>query len=114
MNYINYEQSLPRHKQLLIFVNGRSQLSDLQQWDVCDNIQDAVSLDVESRKLKLWILDKGNEKCSPKLLSYSLLYNDILETIDFKDIVSKDWNCLEIEQRSKDHDTKAYIGNAGN
>lgn len=60
--------------------------------------------------MTLWILDKGNYKCPPKILSYSLFYNDIVDTIILKKVPRKYLNCLEVS----DHESRAYIGNAGN
>lgn len=85
----------------------------MQKWGQCNNIQDAIALDVEPRKLMLWILDRGNSKCSPKIISYSLIYNDVLDMIDLENVPRKKLNTLEIVQRSMDHETRAYIGNAG-
>lgn len=86
----------------------------MQEWGQCKNIQDAISLDMEPRRLTLWILDRGNAKCSPKILSYSLIYNDVLESIVLKNVPRRGLNTLEVVQRSMDHETRAYIGNAGN
>lgn len=86
---------------------------DYQEWGQCDKIQNAISVGVESRKLKLWILDKGNDKCAPKLWSFSLLYNHILENIDFIGVPKTSLYTLVIGQRNTDHENKAFIGNAG-
>lgn len=85
----------------------------MQTWGKCEHIQDAISIDLEPRRLTLWILDKGNDKCPPKMLSYSLLYNNIVDTVILKKVPRRNLNCLEVVQKSVDHESKAYIGNAG-
>lgn len=61
----------------------------------------------------LWILDKGNDHCSPKIVSFNLIYNHITDIIEFDSISGKELNMLEIVQKSSDHESRAYIGNAG-
>lgn len=63
--------------------------------------------------MKLWILDKGNDQCGPKLVSFNLFYNDIADTVDLEDVPRNGLNCLEIDQKSIDHGSRAFIGDAG-
>ncbi|KAG5883609.1 hypothetical protein JTB14_025183 [Gonioctena quinquepunctata] len=93
-------------------LSGRKIL-EYQQWGECSYIQDAVSLDIEHRTHRLWILDKGNELCQPKVVSYSLFFNSISETSELTNIVGTYLNILTIDREVAVTGPRAYVGNAG-
>lgn len=69
---------------------------------------------MEPIKPKLWILDKGNDKCLPKVLSYSLVFNNIAESTELSKIDGTNLNILVIDPFLEDElGHRAYIGNVG-
>lgn len=87
-----------------------------QVWANCDHLQNAVALAKESSKSKLWVLDKGNEFCSPKLIPYSLLHNTFLteDTIQLGDQVPQvGLNTFVIEDGIKLGDHRGFAASVG-
>lgn len=87
-----------------------------QLWANCDHLQNAVSLAKESAKSKLWVLDKGNEFCSPKLIPFSLLHNTFLteDTIQLGDQVPQlGLNTFVIEDGLKMGNHRGFAANIG-
>ncbi|XP_023026494.2 uncharacterized protein [Leptinotarsa decemlineata] len=96
-----------------IIKGGRHQILNYQKWGECEHIQDAVSLDIEHKVHKLWILDRGNELCLPKIASFSLFYNSISEVSQLTNIIGGKLNILTIDPVVGKSGQRAYVGNAG-
>ncbi|CAG9832577.1 unnamed protein product [Diabrotica balteata] len=100
--FSRFSQKLTRHKIL-----------SSQMWGDCHSIQDAVSLSMEPTKPKFWILDKGNEFCSPKILSYNLVFNHVSDRTELVTIDGSNLNVMVIDySREEDGGFRAYIGHA--
>ncbi|XP_050297862.1 uncharacterized protein LOC126737151 [Anthonomus grandis grandis] len=86
-----------------------------QIWAECDNLQNAISLAKEGPKAKLWILDKGNEFCPPKLMTYSIFHNKFLEEeiIELADIPKEGLSTIVVENEPTIGNHRAFIANAG-
>ncbi|KAJ8984333.1 hypothetical protein NQ317_012552 [Molorchus minor] len=97
-----------------ITANLRHQILDYQQWGVCEDLQDAISLAVEPKKPKIWILDKGSDLCPPKIASFTLSYNHIYSRHILENIPRANLNILVIDPEYDQYGYRAYIGNAGN
>ncbi|KAJ8959609.1 hypothetical protein NQ318_021795 [Aromia moschata] len=104
INHIYSSSNIPTKRQKIL---------DYQQWGECKDLQDAISVDVEPKKPKIWILDKGNELCLPKIVSYNLFYNNIFESCTLTDIPRQNLNTLVIDRAYGKFGHRAYIGNAG-
>lgn len=84
-----------------------------QIWHACKYLQDVISVDVEINKGRLWILDKGNDLCQPKILIYNLYFNNLLTTHKLYDGIPRlDLNniVLDVTQQNV---VAAYVGDAG-
>lgn len=46
-----------------------------QTWGECRELQDAISVDVETKKGRLWVLDRGNQFCDGKIVVFNLFFN---------------------------------------
>lgn len=46
-----------------------------QTWGVCRELQDAISVDVDAKKGRLWVLDRGNGYCDGKIVGFNLIFN---------------------------------------
>ncbi|XP_072395577.1 uncharacterized protein [Diabrotica undecimpunctata] len=100
--FSRFSQKLTRHKIL-----------SSQMWGDCHSIQDAVSLSMEPTKPKFWILDKGNEFCSPKILSYNLVFNHVSDRTELVTIEGSNLNVMVIDYSiEEDGGFRAYIGHA--
>lgn len=85
-------------------------LYDLQDWGNCDHVQNAIALDMEMLRIRLWILDKGSKKCSPKLVIHSL-YEKSDYTSNVPDYVPQDkLSSILIDNDLKLNGPRAYIG----
>ncbi|XP_018567486.1 uncharacterized protein LOC108908061 [Anoplophora glabripennis] len=91
----------------------RFNILEYQKRKECDKIQDAISLDMEPRKPKLWILDKGNEFCNPKILSYNVIFNTISEISELQNVPRENLNVITIDPQQSEFGSRIYIGNAG-
>ncbi|KAF5288320.1 hypothetical protein FQR65_LT12054 [Abscondita terminalis] len=80
-----------------------------QTWKNCDELQNVVSLDVEPKKYRLWILDKGSEKCLPKLVIYNLHGNYEEYITEFYDFANEDLSYLTVDPLNE-FNTLCYIG----
>uniref|UniRef100_A0A6P7GFT3 Uncharacterized protein LOC114338599 n=1 Tax=Diabrotica virgifera virgifera TaxID=50390 RepID=A0A6P7GFT3_DIAVI len=100
--FSRFSQKLTRHKIL-----------SSQMWGDCYSIQDAVSLTIEPVKPKFWILDKGNELCSPKILSYNLVFNHVSDRTELVTIEGSNLNVMVLDYSTEeDGGIRAYIGHA--
>lgn len=81
-----------------------------QRWGVCKDHQDVISMDLDAKKGKLWVLDKGNAKCPATLVIYNLYYNTIGQSAKLIDIPGFELNVLVLDPQG----TRAYIGGAQN
>lgn len=83
-----------------------------QQWNKCDEMQNVVALNVEHKRARLWVLDKGNDICSAKILVYNLYLNSLLETCELNGINKENLNSLVTDSRLIDGEfnSLAYIG----
>lgn len=72
-------------------------------------LQDVVSLDIdpEAKYGRLWVLDKGNKKCHPKLQIYTLRLNNLISNKELPK--SRTPNSIVVDVRSK-YGPAAYIG----
>ncbi|XP_030752207.1 uncharacterized protein LOC115879459 [Sitophilus oryzae] len=85
-----------------------------QLWAKCDELQNSVSLAKESFKSKLWILDAGNEYCTPKIMVYNVFHNMFLdEVIDLRNIPRKGLNTIIIENSTIPGNHRAFISSPG-
>ncbi|XP_044253218.1 uncharacterized protein LOC123004163 [Tribolium madens] len=74
---------------------------DFQTWNNCDHLQDVVAVDMETMRPRLWVLDKGNLECLPKIVIYNI-FQKINFTLEAPKNVS--FNSLVVDG------PKAYIG----
>ncbi|EFA08570.2 hypothetical protein TcasGA2_TC006225 [Tribolium castaneum] len=75
---------------------------DFQTWNNCDHLQDVVAIDMEALRPRLWVLDKGNSECLPKIVIYNI-FQKINYTLDApKDVGS--FNSLVVDG------PRAFIG----
>ncbi|XP_060522245.1 uncharacterized protein LOC132699508 [Cylas formicarius] len=80
----------------------------------CSELLNAVALDIETRRSKLWILDKGNEACSPKLIAYMLFQNSFSDlNIVLSGISGKMLNTIVIDDEIGIPTSRAFVGNTG-
>ncbi|VEN57373.1 unnamed protein product [Callosobruchus maculatus] len=97
-----------------IFDNARQKVLGHQQWGECDHLQDVISIDMQPQMMtKLWILDKGNKKCPPKVVSFTLIYNTFSESTELSGISGRSLNIIEIDHSEYKDGSRAYIGYAG-
>ncbi|KAJ8923459.1 hypothetical protein NQ315_002018 [Exocentrus adspersus] len=96
-------------------VNTRTKILDHQKWENCNDIQDAISLVIEPTATwpKLWILDKGNEVCTPKIWSYNIIYNSLSDFGELENIPGRDLNSIVIDPIQGEFGYRMYVGNAG-
>lgn len=90
-----------------VFPNNRE-----QTWNTCKHIQDAISVDVEL-KGRLWVLDKGNMKCPPKVLIYNLHFNNLIHRNELNGIPKDKLNSLVLDPVVNEWGPRAYIGDIG-
>ncbi|XP_056634256.1 uncharacterized protein LOC130443549 isoform X1 [Diorhabda sublineata] len=82
-----------------------------QTWGDCFSIQDAIYLSMEPLIPKLWILDRGNYDCSPKILSYHTIFNLISDKTELTTIRGRNLNSMVIDPIfEKNFGHRAYIG----
>lgn len=74
-------------------------------------MQDAAALDIdpEAKYGRLWVLDKGNKKCGPKILAYNLRLNGLIFSTEFPESKVYSPNSIVVDVRSK-HGPVAFIG----
>ncbi|CAH1116316.1 unnamed protein product [Phaedon cochleariae] len=96
-------------------LSGRRQKVQVHQnWNDCEHIQDAISLDIEIKRHRLWILDRGNTLCHPKIISFNLLYNIISDVSELANISGEHLNVITIDPEIGKHGYRAYIARTGN
>nr|CAH7736196.1 unnamed protein product [Callosobruchus chinensis] len=97
-----------------IFDTSRQKLLGHQQFGECDHLQDVISIDIQPQMMtKLWILDKGSEKCPPKVVSFTLIYNAFSESTELSGIAGRGLNIIETDHSEYKDGSRAYIGYAG-
>ncbi|KAF2894440.1 hypothetical protein ILUMI_11729 [Ignelater luminosus] len=84
-----------------------------QNWGKCDQLQDAVSVDVELKKGRLWVLDRGSKKCSPKIVIYNLYTNSEICKHELDKNLNENVSCLVVDS-SEERNINAYIGHDEN
>lgn len=70
----------------------------------------ALDVDPEAKYGRLWVLDKGNKKCNPKIMAYNLRLNSLIFSTEF--LESKSFfspNSIVVDVRSKNGPV-AFIG----
>lgn len=82
-----------------------------QTWGVCEDIQNAVDLEIDHKKARLWVLDRGNEACSSKLLIFNLNLNQLFGTYNLEEVSSGKLSSLVLDRQ---HEPVAYIGGLEN
>ncbi|KAK4874678.1 hypothetical protein RN001_014038 [Aquatica leii] len=80
-----------------IVLHSGKKLFFKQIWGKCDQLQNVVSLDVEVKKARLWILDEGNKKCPPKLLIYNLYGNYEVHVSSFYNFANEELSYLSVD-----------------
>ncbi|KAI4456322.1 protein yellow-related [Holotrichia oblita] len=87
-----------------------------QKWGSCKDHQDVVSIDLDPKKAKLWVLDRGNRKCLPKIVIYNLHYNTIGQSCKLSDdlIIGEKLSVLVVDPIEDNIGKKAYIGGLDN
>lgn len=79
-----------------------------QTWGECRQLQDAVSVDVEAKKGKLWVLDKGNGLCDGKVVVFNLFFNYEVGVSVLKGVERGGATVLVVDPAS--HAEKVYVG----
>ncbi|KAF5284539.1 hypothetical protein FQA39_LY16989 [Lamprigera yunnana] len=92
-----------------LLLNSGRKLSFQQYWDKCENLQNVVSVDVEAKTGRLWILDKGTKKCYPKIVIYDLYTNIILHVSKLDSFADEELSYLVVDQ-SVEFGTFCYVG----
>lgn len=77
-----------------------------QVWGECGQLQDAISLDVDVKKGRLWVLDKGNEFCDGKVVVFNLFFNYEVGVSILKGLSG--FACLVLDPAP--HAQKVYVG----
>ncbi|GJQ83886.1 hypothetical protein Trydic_g19827 [Trypoxylus dichotomus] len=85
-----------------------------QRWGSCRDHQDVISLDVDGGRAKLWALDRGSRRCSPKIVIYNLHYNTIASSSKLIDIDGEKLSNLVIDPDESNSGKKAYVGGIEN
>ncbi|KAK9752195.1 Major royal jelly protein [Popillia japonica] len=87
-----------------------------QKWGSCKDHQDVISVDLDARKAKLWVLDRGNQNCLPKIVIYNLHYNTIGQSCKLSDdlVVGEKLSALVVDPIEDKMGKKAYIGGLDN
>ncbi|KAK5640866.1 hypothetical protein RI129_009413 [Pyrocoelia pectoralis] len=80
-----------------------------QSWGKCDQLQSVISVDVENRKGRLWVLDDGNSKCSPKVIVYNLFTNKELAKWTLTGVGYDELSTLTLDI-SSEYGTLCYLG----
>lgn len=84
-----------------------------QKWGKCDKLQDAISVVVEVKRGRLWVLDRGTKKCTPKIVIYNLYTNSEVYKHELDKISNKNVSCLVVDSR-EENNINAYIGHDEN
>lgn len=100
----NGERQLLNAGKKIFYPNDKSQM-----WGKCEDLQNVVSLDVDLNGF-LWILDKGSDKCLPKVVVYNLYKNVKVCLKELK--LEEDLSDLVVDRRR--NGAVAYIGNKSN
>lgn len=79
-----------------------------QTWGECRQLQDAVSVDVEAKKGKLWVLGKGGKFCDGKVVVFNLLFNYEVGVTVLKGVAKSYLAVLVVDPTS--HVQRIYIG----
>ncbi|XP_031359097.1 uncharacterized protein LOC116182696, partial [Photinus pyralis] len=81
-----------------------------QTWGKCSQLQSAISLDVNNRKSRLWVLDQGNDHCPPKVVVYGLPSNMELAKWTLGNFGPDELSMLILDV-SDEYGTLCYVGN---
>lgn len=79
-----------------------------QTWGKCRQLQDAISVDVEIKKGKLWVLDRGNGFCDGKVVVFNLFFNYEIGVSVLKGVERGASTVLVVDPTS--HAKKVYVG----
>lgn len=79
-----------------------------QTWGECSQLQDAISLDVDTKKGRLWVLDKGNEFCDGKVVVFNLIFNYEVGVNVLKNVDKSALAVLVVDPAS--HIQRVYVG----
>lgn len=79
-----------------------------QTWGKCGQLQDAISVDVDLKRGRLWVLDKGNEFCDGKVIEFNLFFNNEVGVSVLKGVERSGLGVLVVDPAS--HVQKIYVG----
>lgn len=81
-----------------------------QLWGNCKQLQDAVSVDVETRRGKLFVLDKGSENCDAKVVVFNLYFNYEVASYVFTGIQRRDLSVIVVDSHVSEQRQFAFVG----
>ncbi|XP_066153440.1 uncharacterized protein [Euwallacea fornicatus] len=98
-----------------VILKSRMKYIEDQVWANCEDLQNAISLAKEGSKSKLWVLDQGNEFCTPKLMAYSLIHNSLLDDgiIKIENVPQKVLSTMVVEDGNTLGEHRAFVASAG-
>lgn len=79
-----------------------------QKWGECRELQDAVSVDVDTKKGKLLVLDKGNEFCDAKIVAFNLFFNYEIGVSVLKGVGKSDLAVLVVDAATQGQ--RVFVG----
>ncbi|XP_066258432.1 uncharacterized protein [Euwallacea similis] len=106
---------VPWRTEFNVILKSRMKHIENQVWANCEHLQNAISLAKEGSKSKLWVLDQGNEFCTPKLMAYSLIHNSLLDNgvIEIENVPQRVLSTVVVEDGNKLGEHRAFVASAG-